>query len=69
MSDKCTREGQNQVNGEEALNPDNTSSVLNTVLNTINNEFEQECLDEPETLLNADAIHQSTDDLVPGHKY
>jgi hypothetical protein len=69
MSDKCARKGQNQVNGEEALNPDNTSSVLNTVLNTINNEFEQECLDESETLLNADAIHQSTDDRVPGHKY
>jgi hypothetical protein len=57
------------VNGEEALNPDNTSSLLNTVLNTINNEFEQEYLDEPETLLNADAIHQSTDDRVSGHKY
>jgi len=38
------REVQEQVDGEEDLDPENTSSVLHTVLNTINNEFEHECL-------------------------
>jgi len=55
--------------GEEVLDPDNTSSVLSTVLNTINNEFEHECLDEAVRLLNAHLIRQSTDNHVPGHKY
>jgi len=54
--------------GEEVLDPANTSSVLNTVLNAINNEFEHECLDEAVRLLNAHPIHQSTDDRVPGHQ-
>ena len=57
------------MDGEEDLNPENTSSVLTTVPNIINNEFDQECLDEPVRLLNAHTIHQSTDDCVPGHKY
>jgi hypothetical protein len=35
------REDQKQVeDGEEVLNPHNTSSVLSTVINTINNQFE-----------------------------
>jgi hypothetical protein len=55
--------------GEEVLDPDNNSSVLSTGLNTINNEFEHECLDEAVRLLNAHPIHQSADDRVPGHKY
>jgi len=55
--------------GWEVLDPQNTSSVLNTVLNTINNEFEHECLDEAVRLLNARPIRQSTDDSVPGRKY
>ena len=38
-TDKGAREVQEQLNGEEDLNPDNTSWVLNTVLNTINNKF------------------------------
>jgi len=64
------REVQEQVeDGEEVLDPDNTSSVLSTVLNTINNEFEHECLDEAVRLLNVYSIRQSTDDRVPGHKY
>jgi len=68
--DKSAREVQEQVeDGEEVLNPENTSSVLNTVLNTINNEFEHECLDEAVRVLNAHPICQSTDDSVPGHKY
>jgi hypothetical protein len=55
--------------GEEVLNPDNTSSVLSTVLNTINNKFEHKCLDEAVRLLNAHPIRKSTDDHVPGHMY
>jgi hypothetical protein len=55
--------------GEAVLDPDNTSSVLSTVLNTINNEFEHECHDEAVRLLNVHPIRQSTDDCVPGHKY
>jgi hypothetical protein len=54
--------------GEEVLDPENTSPVLSTVLNTINNEFEHECLDEAVRLLNAHPIRQSADDRVPGHK-
>ena len=69
-TDQSAREVQEQVeDGEEVLDPDNTSSVLSTVLNTINNEFEHECLDEAVRLLNAHPIRQSTDDRVPGHKY
>jgi len=55
--------------GEEVLDPENTSSVLSTLLNTINNEFEHECLHEAVRLLNAHPICQSADDRVPGHKY
>ena len=69
-TDQGAREVQEQVeDGEEVLDPDNTSSVLSTVLNTINNEFEHECLDEAVRLLNAHPIRQSIDDRVPGHKY
>jgi len=46
-----------------------TSSVLNTVLNKINNEFEHECVDKAVRLLNAGPIYQSTDNRVPGRKY
>ena len=69
-TDKDAREVQEQLeDGEEVLDPANTSSVLNTVLSTINNEFEHECLDEAVRLLNAPSIRQSTDDRVPGHMY
>jgi len=60
---------QEQVDGEKDLDPDNSSSVLDTVPNTINNEFEHECLDEAVKMLNTHPICQSTDDCVPGHKY
>jgi hypothetical protein len=43
--------------------------VLNTVLNTINNEFEHVCLEEAVRLLNAHPIHQSIDDHVAGHNF
>jgi SNF2 family DNA or RNA helicase len=69
-TNKDAWEVQEQVeDGKEVLDPANTSSVLNTVLSTINNEFELECLDEAVRLLNAHSIGQSTDDRVPGHKY
>jgi len=60
---------QEQVDGEEVLHPDDSSSVLITVLNTNNDEFEHECLDRAVRLLNAHLIHQSTVDHVPGHTY
>ena len=69
-TDKGAREVQKQVeDNEEVLDPANTSSVLNTVLSTINNKFEHNCHDEAVRLLNAHPICQSTDDRVPGHKY
>jgi len=69
-TDKGAREVQVQVeDGEEVLDPANTSSVLKMVVSTISNEFKHECLDVPVRLLNADPIPQSTDDCVPGHKY
>jgi len=69
-TDKGAREVQEQVeDSEEVLDPANMSLVLNMGFNTINNEFEHECLDEAVRLLNAHPICQSTDDRVPGHKY
>ena len=68
--DKGAKEVQEQVeDGDEVLDPANMSSVLNTVLSTINNEFEHKCLDEAVRLLNAHPIRRSTDDRVPGHTY
>jgi len=65
QTDQGSREVQEQVeDGQEVLDPDNTSSVLSTVLNTFNNEFEHKCLDEAVRLLNAHPIRQSTDDRV-----
>jgi len=67
---KSSREVQEQVeDGEKVLDPANTSSGLNTVVNTINNKFEHKCLDEAVRLLNARPFCQSPDDRVPGHKY
>jgi len=56
------------VYGEEDVYPENTSSVLNHVLNTINKEFEHECLEGALRLLNTHPIGQSIDDRVPSHK-
>jgi len=63
------RKVQEQVDGVEDLDPDNTCSGLNTVLNSINNELEHECLDEVVMQRNAHPIRQSPDVHVPGHKY
>jgi hypothetical protein len=68
--DQSTRDVQEHVEDrEEVLDPDYTSSVLNTVLNTSNNKFEFECLDEVVRLLNRHSICQSTDDNVPSLMY
>jgi hypothetical protein len=55
--------------GEEVFDPANTSSVLNRVVNTIKNEFEQECLDVAVRLLIVYLIRQLLDDCDPGHMY
>jgi hypothetical protein len=68
-TNKGSRVVQEQVDGEEDIDPDNTGSVLDMVLNTLNNEFEHKFLVETVRLLNAHPIRQSTDDHVPGHKY
>jgi len=68
-TDQGAREVQEQGDGGKDLNPENSSSVWYTVLNSINNEFEHECLKEAVRLLNAHLIRQSIDDRVPGHKY
>jgi len=69
-TNKGAREVQEQVeDGEEVLDPDNTRSVLNTVLDPIYNEFEHKCLGEVVRLLNAHPIRQSTQYCVPGHRY
>jgi len=59
---------QEKVDGEEVIDPDNTSSVLRTVLHTIINEFEYKCLEKAVGLLKAHLISQSTDDHVTGQK-
>jgi hypothetical protein len=68
-TDEGSRGVQEQVDGDAALHPDNTSSVISAVLNTMNNAVEHECLREAVRLLNAHPIRRSTDDRVPGPKY
>ena len=55
--------------GEEVLDPANTSVVLNSVRSTFNNQFELECLDQAARLLNSYPIRHSTYYRVPGYKY
>jgi len=70
ITNKGAREVQDQmVNGDEVLNPDNTSSVLITVVNAVNNHFEQECLDEVVRQPNSHLIRQSRTDQVTCNKY
>jgi hypothetical protein len=66
---RSVREVQEQgEDGEEVLDSENTSSGLNTVLNTIKHKLEHKCLDEAVRLLNADHIRQSPDYSIPGRK-
>ena len=53
--------------GEEVLDPDDTSSVLNAVVNTINNRFEHNCLAEVVRVWKCDLIWKSEADRVPGN--
>jgi hypothetical protein len=67
-TDKGAGEVQEQVDGEENLDPENISSVLNSVLNPINNQFEHEYLEEATRLLNAPLIRQSINHCLTGDK-
>jgi hypothetical protein len=55
--------------GEEELNQENISSILDTVVNTINHKFEHECQNGVVRLLNTHPVRHSPDDYVPGCKY
>ena len=68
-TDQGAREDQEKVYCKEILDPDNTSSVSTTIVNTINNEFQHKCLEAVVRLLNAHPICQSIDDRVQDHKY
>jgi hypothetical protein len=69
-TDKSARHVQEQVeDGEEVLDPKNTSLVLITVLNNIHNEFQLMCRDQVVSLRNAGSIRQSPDDRGPGCTY
>ena len=68
-TDKRATKVQEQMENGEVLDLANNSSVLNSVLHTINTEFEQECLDYAVRLLNAHLIRQSPDEHVLDHMY
>ena len=68
-TDQDESKDQEQLDGEEVLNPDNTCSVLSTALNSINNESTHDCLDEEVRLPNTHPNRQSTDGHVPIHQY
>jgi hypothetical protein len=53
---KGSREVEEHVEGEEVLDSDNSISTLSTLLNTINNEFEYECLDNADRQPNVHLI-------------
>jgi hypothetical protein len=57
-----------EMDQEQSFHPDITELDLSTLLNTIHNQFEHECLDEVVRLLNVHPFRHSTDDCVPGHK-
>jgi hypothetical protein len=55
--------------GNGVLDPENTSSVLSKVCNSIKNESEHQSLDEAGRLQNARPIPHSPDNRVAGQKY
>jgi hypothetical protein len=63
------REVQEPPDGAVDLNPVNATSVLNTVVNTINNKFECKSHDEAGRLGTAHLIPGSIDDGLPRHMY
>jgi len=56
---QCSRVVPKQVDAEEALDPDNSSSVMNSVLNTTDNKFNNKRFLEIVWLRNAHVIWQS----------
>jgi hypothetical protein len=69
-TDQCSKDVHEQLeHGKAVCDPDNTSSVLRTILNTNNIEFKHKCVDEVVRMLNAHPIRQRTGDSVSGHKY
>jgi hypothetical protein len=69
-TDQAAREVSEQVeDGEKILDAANTSSVLNTVLSTINNIIEHKCLNEQVRLLKAHPLGQLTDGHVASYNY
>jgi len=58
-----------QEDGEGVLNPDDSSSVLNTVLKLINNKLEYDHHHKVVRLLFANQISRLHPDAVPGNKY
>jgi hypothetical protein len=69
-TDQAAREVYEQVeDGEKILDAANTSSVLNTVLSTINNIIEHKCLNEQVRLLKAHPLGQLTDGHVASYNY
>jgi hypothetical protein len=57
FADEGAREFQERVeDGEVVLDPEDPSSVLNTVFGSIHNEFEHELLDKAVRLLSAHPI-------------
>jgi hypothetical protein len=68
-TDQGARDVQEQMDGEEVLYPDHRSSLLGTVLHSINNVSEHQCHDVAVGRPNAYCIRKSTDDCIPRHKY
>jgi hypothetical protein len=69
-TDQLAKEVEEQVeDGEDILDPDNTTSVVSTLFNAINNELKHKCRDEAVRLLNAHPVQRSTYDRDPGVKY
>jgi len=68
-TNNVSREAEEEMDGEEIFNPDNSGSVLSTVLNPINNAFEHECHNEAVRMLNAHPRHKSSDDCVLVYKH
>lgn len=68
-SDNDAMKVQEQVeDADHVVDPGNCSSVKSSVPNTVNNEFECECLHEAVRHLNSHPIRQSTAGQMPGNR-
>jgi hypothetical protein len=63
-TDQGAGEVPEQVDVEKNRDAENTSSLLNTIVNMIYDECEHECIDEAVRLLNAHRSRHSMDDGV-----